>query len=116
MGGMKRAMEAGEAHLASSSEHPQAALTLDAFQSITAVCGDCGHTSLLDRDRLLSLSAVPNFGTLWRHAYCAECRAEGSPRRNVVLHPLMLGAELAPDPWRAGKMGFGEDQRGAVGP
>lgn len=105
MGAVKRAHEAGQAHLAAGAEHPCAAMPLNAFQSVTAICGDCGHTAVLDRDRLSAMAAVPDFGTLWRHAYCAECRAEGSPRRNVVLHPMLLGGERAVDQWAPHKLG-----------
>ena len=110
MGGMERAYEASQEHLIAGANHPCAAMPLTAFQSVTAVCGDCGHSSVLDRDRLIAMAAVSDFATLWRHAYCAECRAEGSSRRNVVLHPLQLEATRLPDPQWSHAQVFGDDR------
>lgn len=78
-------------------EHPYAGKPLSAFQSITCVCDDCGHTKVLDRERLQNMAAVPTFGALWRHAYCAECRALGSPGRRVELRGMLIEAEGPPE-------------------
>ncbi len=80
-----------------AAAHPYAGKPLSLFQSITCVCDDCGHTAVLDRDKLLAMPAVQTFGALWKHAFCAECRAIGSPRRNVVLRGMLIEAEGPPE-------------------
>lgn len=77
-------------------EHPDAGKPLSAFQSITAVCDDCGHAAVLDRDALMAMSSVPTFAALWRHAYCAPCRAIGTAKTSVMLHGLLV--ERNPEP------------------
>lgn len=74
--------------------HPDASKPLSAFHRITAVCEDCGHTKELDRDALAAMSAVPTFGVLWRHAYCAPCRALGARRGKdrIMLHGEIIAA------------------------
>lgn len=80
-----------------ASAHPYAGKPLSAFQSVTCVCDDCGHTAVLDHDKLARMSAVPTFGALWRLAYCADCRALGSPRRRVELRGMLIEAEGPPE-------------------
>ena len=79
--------------------HPDADKPLTAFQSITAVCDDCGHVAVLDRERLLSMPAVPNFGWLWKHAYCAECRAAGAEKTHITMTGLLLDRNPEPVAW-----------------
>ena len=69
-------------------EHPDAAKPLSAFSAITATCNDCGHVAVLEEAQLAHLSAVPSFGALWRHAFCAPCREMGAQagRDSVMLH------------------------------
>lgn len=80
-------------------EHPHAAKPLSAFQSITAVCDDCGHAAVLDREKLSGLSAVGTFGELWKHAYCAPCRALGATATSVMLHGMLI--DRSPEPARS---------------
>lgn len=69
-------------------DHPDAAKPLTAFRQITAVCGDCGHSKTLDEHGLASLSAVPSFAALARHASCWACREAGATSpANLSFYP-----------------------------
>ena len=93
---LKREIAPEEDIQGGADAHPYAGKPLSAFQSITCLCNDCGNAAVLDRDKLLGMAAVPSFGALWKHAYCAECRAAGAPKRNVILHGLLVEAEPPP--------------------
>ena len=99
-----------EDHSGGAGAHPYARKPLTTFQSITAICDDCGHTAVLDRDRLVVMTSVSTFADLWRHAYCAECRAVGSPRRRITLHGLLLETSRPLESHWSDKRVFGDDR------
>ena len=106
-----RHMRRQQNDMKANGSHPDADRPLAEFQKITVACNDCGDVTVLEADQLATLSAVPTFGALWRHAFCRSCRDSGaSGPASVTLQGVPRTVDDGPMPPWSTKPAFGDER------